>query len=107
MTLQSFLCLIQVLYLLGTLVIAMSLQLDRRGIWNMMGPCLLAFVIMAFMWVRSQGRLWKQRASPSVLFQLSSLGPNAPPLLRASGGTHRSLTVCLRPGSEDQWATCP
>ncbi|XP_040829587.1 post-GPI attachment to proteins factor 6 isoform X3 [Ochotona curzoniae] len=40
-----------VLYLLGTLVIAMSLQLDRRGIWNMMGPCLFAFVIMASMWV--------------------------------------------------------
>nr|XP_051698107.1 post-GPI attachment to proteins factor 6 isoform X3 [Oryctolagus cuniculus] len=40
-----------VLFLLGTLVIAMSLQLDRRGIWNMMGPCLFAFVIMASMWV--------------------------------------------------------
>ncbi|KAM4812831.1 post-GPI attachment to proteins factor 6 isoform 3-T4 [Urocitellus parryii] len=41
-----------VLFLLGTLVIAMSLQLDRRGIWNMMGPCLFAFMIMAFMWVQ-------------------------------------------------------
>lgn len=40
-----------VLFLLGTLVIAMSLQLDRRGIWNMVGPCLFAFVIMASMWV--------------------------------------------------------
>ncbi|KAK2097169.1 Post-GPI attachment to proteins factor 6 [Saguinus oedipus] len=40
-----------VLFLLGTLVIAMSLQLDRRGIWNMLGPCLFAFVIMASMWV--------------------------------------------------------
>ncbi|XP_058289798.1 post-GPI attachment to proteins factor 6 isoform X3 [Hylobates moloch] len=39
-----------VLFLLGTLVIAMSLQLDRRGIWNMLGPCLFAFVIMASMW---------------------------------------------------------
>lgn len=54
MTLQSFLCLVQVLFLLGTLVIAMSLQLDRRGIWNTIGPCLFAFVIMAFMWVRSR-----------------------------------------------------
>ncbi|XP_053410901.1 post-GPI attachment to proteins factor 6 isoform X2 [Nycticebus coucang] len=40
-----------VLFLLGTLVIAMSLQLDRRGAWNIMGPCLFAFVIMASMWV--------------------------------------------------------
>ncbi|XP_006894921.1 PREDICTED: transmembrane protein 8A [Elephantulus edwardii] len=40
-----------VLFLLGTLVIAMSLQLDRRGAWNMLGPCLFAFVIMVSMWV--------------------------------------------------------
>ncbi|XP_013373197.1 PREDICTED: transmembrane protein 8A [Chinchilla lanigera] len=40
-----------VLFLLGTLVIAMSLQLNRRGIWNLLGPCLFAFVIMASMWV--------------------------------------------------------
>ncbi|KAM5228396.1 post-GPI attachment to proteins factor 6 [Ctenodactylus gundi] len=45
-----------VLFLLGTLVIAMSLQLDRRGIWNLMGPCLFAFVIMASMWVYRCGR---------------------------------------------------
>ncbi|XP_036873358.2 post-GPI attachment to proteins factor 6-like isoform X5 [Manis javanica] len=40
-----------VLFLLGTLVFAMSLQLDRRGAWNMMGPCLFAFAVMATMWV--------------------------------------------------------
>ncbi|XP_058566220.1 post-GPI attachment to proteins factor 6 isoform X2 [Neofelis nebulosa] len=40
-----------VLFLLGTLVFAMSLQLDRRGAWNMMGPCLFAFVVMVTMWV--------------------------------------------------------
>uniref|UniRef100_A0A494B9Q3 Post-glycosylphosphatidylinositol attachment to proteins 6 n=1 Tax=Mus musculus TaxID=10090 RepID=A0A494B9Q3_MOUSE len=39
-----------VLLVLGTLVIAMSLQMDRRGIWNLMGPCVFAFVIMASMW---------------------------------------------------------
>lgn len=49
----SSLYLTQVLLLLGTLVFAMSLQLDRRGAWNMMGPCLFAFVIMVTMWVRS------------------------------------------------------
>nr|KAF6491303.1 hypothetical protein HJG59_018477 [Molossus molossus] len=40
-----------VLLLLGTLVFAMSLQLDRRGAWNMIGPCLFAFVVMVTMWV--------------------------------------------------------
>ncbi|XP_069875767.1 post-GPI attachment to proteins factor 6-like [Dipodomys merriami] len=40
-----------ILFVLGTLVMAMSLQLDRRGIWNLMGPCLFAFVIMSSMWV--------------------------------------------------------
>lgn len=52
-TLRSCLCFAQVLYLLGTLVFAMSLQLDRRGAWNTMGPCLFAFVVMVTMWVRS------------------------------------------------------
>ncbi|XP_021492879.1 post-GPI attachment to proteins factor 6 isoform X1 [Meriones unguiculatus] len=41
----------QVLFVLGILVIAMSLQMDRRAIWNLMGPCLFAFVIMASMWI--------------------------------------------------------
>ncbi|XP_060116647.1 post-GPI attachment to proteins factor 6 [Heteronotia binoei] len=39
-----------ILVLLGTLFIAMSLQLDRRGVWNMMGPCLFALVIMMSVW---------------------------------------------------------
>ncbi|XP_007955668.2 post-GPI attachment to proteins factor 6 [Orycteropus afer afer] len=45
-----------VLFLLGTLVIAMSLQLDRRGAWNMLGPCLFALVVMVSMWVYRCGR---------------------------------------------------
>ncbi|XP_058705350.1 post-GPI attachment to proteins factor 6 isoform X2 [Poecile atricapillus] len=40
-----------VLFILGTLLIAMSLQLDRRGVWNMMGPCLFALIIMVTAWV--------------------------------------------------------
>uniref|UniRef100_A0ACB8FJ89 Uncharacterized protein n=1 Tax=Sphaerodactylus townsendi TaxID=933632 RepID=A0ACB8FJ89_9SAUR len=40
-----------ILGVLGTLFIAMSLQLDRRGVWNIMGPCLLALVIMISVWV--------------------------------------------------------
>ncbi|KAG8433395.1 hypothetical protein GDO86_017611 [Hymenochirus boettgeri] len=39
-----------VLFMLGTLLIGMSMQLDRRGIWNMMGPCLFALVILVISW---------------------------------------------------------
>lgn len=52
----------QVLFILGTLLIAMSLQLDRRGVWNMMGPCLFALVIMIAAWV-SKG----SQAGPAAL----------------------------------------
>ncbi|XP_077931166.1 post-GPI attachment to proteins factor 6 isoform X2 [Halichoerus grypus] len=31
-------------------------HLDRRGAWNMMGPCLFAFVVMVTMWVYRCGR---------------------------------------------------
>ncbi|KAL7979315.1 hypothetical protein Chor_015339 [Crotalus horridus] len=40
-----------VLCMLGTLVIAMSLQLDRRGVWNMMAPCVFALTVTASIWV--------------------------------------------------------
>ncbi|XP_006001515.1 post-GPI attachment to proteins factor 6 isoform X2 [Latimeria chalumnae] len=40
-----------ILFVIGSLFIAMSLQLDRRGIWNMLGPCMFALVIMVAMWV--------------------------------------------------------
>ncbi|XP_063286768.1 post-GPI attachment to proteins factor 6 [Pelobates fuscus] len=39
-----------VLFLLGTLFIAMSMQLNRSGIWNMMGPCLFAFIVLVIAW---------------------------------------------------------
>ncbi|KAG8508957.1 Post-GPI attachment to proteins factor 6 [Galemys pyrenaicus] len=48
---EATLCLVQVLFLLGTLVFAMSLQLDRRGAWNTLGPCLFALLVMVAMWV--------------------------------------------------------
>lgn len=55
-TLRPSLCVTQVLFLLGTLVFAMSLQLDRRAAWNMLGPCLFAIVVMVTMWVSGWGR---------------------------------------------------
>lgn len=45
-----------VLYLLGSLTIAMSLQMSRQGLWNTLGPSLFAMVIMVTMWVYRCGR---------------------------------------------------
>ncbi|XP_077360335.1 post-GPI attachment to proteins factor 6 isoform X2 [Festucalex cinctus] len=39
------------LFLFGTLLIAMSLQLDRRGLWNLLGPILVAIFFMVVAWV--------------------------------------------------------
>ncbi|XP_034038979.1 transmembrane protein 8B-like [Thalassophryne amazonica] len=39
------------LFMLGALLIAMSLQLDRRGLWNMLGPVLCGILIMVTAWV--------------------------------------------------------
>ncbi|MFT7812126.1 transmembrane protein 8A isoform X2 [Arapaima gigas] len=40
-----------ILFVLGTLIIAMSMQLDRRGLWNMLGPVLCALLAMVSAWV--------------------------------------------------------
>ncbi|XP_040911917.1 post-GPI attachment to proteins factor 6 [Toxotes jaculatrix] len=39
------------LFMLGTLLIAMSMQLDRKGLWNLVGPVLCALLIMVTAWV--------------------------------------------------------
>ncbi|XP_069367092.1 post-GPI attachment to proteins factor 6 isoform X2 [Paralichthys olivaceus] len=39
------------LFMLGTLLIAMSMQLDRKGLWNLLGPILCALLIMVTAWV--------------------------------------------------------
>lgn len=44
--------LVQVLYLLGAMSLSMALQLDRHGLWNLLGPSLFALGIMAVAWVR-------------------------------------------------------
>lgn len=61
----------------------MSLQLDRRGAWNMMGPCLFAFAVMATMWVRSWGNLMLLAHTPSLVtgvgaWSLHSVGEQSP-----------------------------
>nr|XP_015216079.1 PREDICTED: transmembrane protein 8A [Lepisosteus oculatus] len=39
------------LFMLGTLIIAMSMQLDRRGLWNLLGPVLCAVLAMVAAWI--------------------------------------------------------
>ncbi|XP_036829495.1 transmembrane protein 8B [Oncorhynchus mykiss] len=64
------------LFMLGTLLIAMSMQLDRRGLWNMLGPILCAVLAMVTSWVY-RGLKRKQCYPPSwrrwVLFLLPGL----------------------------------
>nr|XP_045003249.1 transmembrane protein 8B isoform X4 [Jaculus jaculus] len=40
----------QVLYLLGAMLLSMALQLDRHGLWNLLGPSLFALGILATAW---------------------------------------------------------
>ncbi|XP_059200931.1 post-GPI attachment to proteins factor 6 [Centropristis striata] len=39
------------LFMLGALLIAMSMQLDRKGLWNLLGPVLCAILFMVSSWV--------------------------------------------------------
>lgn len=39
------------LFMLGALLIAMSMQLDRKGLWNLLGPILCAIMFMVIAWV--------------------------------------------------------
>uniref|UniRef100_A0A3Q3XJC8 EGF-like domain-containing protein n=1 Tax=Mola mola TaxID=94237 RepID=A0A3Q3XJC8_MOLML len=39
------------LFMLGALLIAMSMQLDRKGLWNLLGPVLCAILFMVTAWV--------------------------------------------------------
>ena len=43
---------VQTLFMLGALLIAMSMQLDRKGLWNLLGPVLCAILLMVTAWVR-------------------------------------------------------
>lgn len=45
---------LKVLYLLGAMSLSMALQLDRHGLWNLLGPSLFALGIMAVAWVRGR-----------------------------------------------------
>lgn len=59
--------------MLGALLIAMSMQLDRKGLWNLLGPVLCAILLMVTTWVRySQTRSDRNLMSISVLIKFKS-----------------------------------
>uniref|UniRef100_A0A8B9XH92 Post-GPI attachment to proteins 6 n=1 Tax=Bos mutus grunniens TaxID=30521 RepID=A0A8B9XH92_BOSMU len=87
-----------VLFILGALIFAMSLQLDRRAAWNTMGPCLFAIVVMVTMWVRTWGR---QASCPDPLhwkLGYKSVGSLYLLTLRGQSVAPRSVHVLI-PGS--------
>lgn len=54
---------VKVLYLLGAMSLSMALQLDRHGLWNLLGPSLFALGIMAVAWVRASATPTAQHTS--------------------------------------------
>lgn len=61
----------KVLYLLGAMSLSMALQLDRHGLWNLLGPSLFALGIMAVAWVRT-ATLHNTQQLHNITAQLSS-----------------------------------
>lgn len=59
---------VQALFMLGALLIAMSMQLDRKGLWNLLGPVLCAILFMVTAWV-SMVSQWQ----PSIIYTYPSL----------------------------------
>ncbi|XP_072716231.1 transmembrane protein 8B isoform X1 [Ciconia boyciana] len=73
----------QVLYLLGAMLLSMALQMDRHGLWNLLGPSLFALGIMAIAWTARTIRrrhcyppTWKRWAfylCPGVLIAVAAV----------------------------------
>lgn len=68
----------QVLYLLGAMALSMALQLDRHGLWNLLGPSLFALGIMAVAWVRAVQTFTLQKHIYLQLFELKKTTQSEP-----------------------------
>ncbi|KAM6469743.1 transmembrane protein 8B isoform 2-T2 [Liasis olivaceus] len=80
----------QVLYLLGAMLLSMALQLDRHGLWNLLGPSLFAVGVMAIAWVR-----------PRALCSLPY--PGAPGRLGPEAEPARTSNAPLRGPQQQPW----
>lgn len=61
---------------MGAMLLSMALQLDRHGLWNLLGPSLFALGIMAIAWVRAgcSGHPVHSRGRAEAEYRLSPLG---------------------------------
>lgn len=81
---------VQALFILGTLLIAMSMQLDRKGLWNLLGPILCALLIMVAAWVSPA--LSSKRVCDLLVFFLKR-----PMSSHNSAGVSRGASAALLP----------
>ncbi|XP_063465835.1 transmembrane protein 8B isoform X1 [Symphalangus syndactylus] len=102
----------QVLYLLGAMLLSMALQLDRHGLWNLLGPSLFALGILATAWYAASaaGTATHPRGaagfSTCVLAALLQAVPSCFMLLWRPGTTTSTFTAFGICSLRAVWASC-
>nr|XP_051712504.1 transmembrane protein 8B isoform X3 [Oryctolagus cuniculus] len=102
----------QVLYLLGAMLLSMALQLDRHGLWNLLGPSLFALGILATAWcaVSAVGTATHPRGvagfSTCARAALLPAAPSCCTRLWRPGTTTSTFTVFGICSSLAVWASC-
>ncbi|XP_024618761.1 transmembrane protein 8B isoform X2 [Neophocaena asiaeorientalis asiaeorientalis] len=102
----------QVLYLLGAMLLSMALQLDRHGLWNLLGPSLFALGILATAWYAASAAGTATRPHGAAGFStcaqaaLSRLVPSCSMLLWRLETTTSTFTAFGICSSLAAWASC-
>ncbi|XP_024415915.2 transmembrane protein 8B isoform X8 [Desmodus rotundus] len=102
----------QVLYLLGAMLLSMALQLDRHGLWNLLGPSLFALGILATAWYAAsaagtathpRGAAGSSTCAQAALLQAA---PSYSMLLWRPGTTTSTFTAFGICSSLAVWGSC-
>ncbi|XP_035877803.1 transmembrane protein 8B isoform X3 [Phyllostomus discolor] len=102
----------QVLYLLGAMLLSMALQLDRHGLWNLLGPSLFALGILATAWyaVSAAGTATHPRgaagSSTCARAALLQAAPSFSMLSWRPGTTTSTFTAFGTCSSPAVWGSC-
>ncbi|XP_028349625.1 transmembrane protein 8B isoform X11 [Physeter macrocephalus] len=102
----------QVLYLLGAMLLSMALQLDRHGLWNLLGPSLFALGILATAWYAASAAGTATRPRGAAGFStcaqaaLSQAVPSCSMLLWRPETTTSTFTAFGICSSLAVWASC-
>ncbi|KAM9083327.1 transmembrane protein 8B isoform 6-T6 [Megaptera novaeangliae] len=102
----------QVLYLLGAMLLSMALQLDRHGLWNLLGPSLFALGILATAWYAASAAGTATRPRGAAGFStcaqaaLSRAVPSCSMLLWRPETTTSTFTAFGICSSLAVWASC-